>query len=538
MKKIYLLFLLLIIFESCNNKKVEPITPIANFSFELGKNGEVKFINTSQNASKFQWEFGDGESSTEMNPIHTYKTENVYKVKLIVNSDEKNKNEIIQEINITNFTPKASFEYSIGENGLTKFKNTSINSKTFAWSFGDGNRSTEANPTHAYNANPKYNIKLIATNSNSKDSTQSEIQISNVVSSTNVFICDDNGTCSLLSSTSGALIWQYKTDKFIWSSPTYYQNTLFISTSNLDFGQSRIIALDYQTGLKKWEFNTSQVNHSSPIVVDEKLYSLSYNPYNKGESKLYCLDIKNGTVIWEESSANFEDSSPTYNDGFIYVVSKIGLEIFDAQNGKRNKSLRVSQLNSLQDISSISTSHSSPAIHKGMCYYAFQKSLFSYNIQTKQLKRIEFELNSSSSSPTIENDVVYVNDEGNLYAVNASNFTKKWVFKSPKRDSEWLSSPLAVGDIIFTVIRQTLYAINAQTGTEKWTIGNNVFSSPNYYDSIVYIATSNELKALHSITGNLIWSFKLKQTSLGISSPLIINSKGEAFHSSISGAKQ
>jgi PKD repeat protein len=181
MKNIYLLFLLLIIFESCNNKKVEPITPIANFSFELGKNGEVKFINTSQNASKFQWEFGDGESSTEMNPIHTYKTENVYKVKLIVNSDEKNKNEIIQEINITNFTPKASFEYSIGENGLVKFKNTSINSKTFAWSFGDGNRSTEANPSNTYKTNAKYKVNLIAINSNSRDSMQIEIQISNIL---------------------------------------------------------------------------------------------------------------------------------------------------------------------------------------------------------------------------------------------------------------------------------------------------------------------------------------------------------------------
>ena len=78
----YIYFSLIIIFisiESCTNKKVEPITPIADFTFELGKNGEVKFVNTSQNASSSQWEFGDGESSTEINPIYIYKTENVYK---------------------------------------------------------------------------------------------------------------------------------------------------------------------------------------------------------------------------------------------------------------------------------------------------------------------------------------------------------------------------------------------------------------------------------------------------------------------------
>ena len=136
----YLYFLLIIIFfstESCTNKKVEPITPVANFTFELGKNGEAKFINTSQNASSYQWEFGDGESSTEINPIHIYKIENIYKVKLIVSSTENIKKEVIKEVIINNFTPKASFEYSLGKNGSISFKNTSQNAIKYDWSFDD-----------------------------------------------------------------------------------------------------------------------------------------------------------------------------------------------------------------------------------------------------------------------------------------------------------------------------------------------------------------------------------------------------------------
>lgn len=170
-------------FNSCTSKKVEPIIPIANFKYELGKNGEVKFTNSSQNARNYIWEFGDGESATEINPIHFYKTENNYKVKLIVSSFENVKNEIVQEINVNNFTPKASFEYSLGDSGLIKLKNTSTNSKNFIWSFGDGSNSTDVNPVYVYKNNGKYLVQLIAYNSFAKDSTTNSIQINDISTS-------------------------------------------------------------------------------------------------------------------------------------------------------------------------------------------------------------------------------------------------------------------------------------------------------------------------------------------------------------------
>ena len=542
MKYIYLSFLFIIIFESCTNKKVEPITPIANFTFQLGKNGEVKFINTSQNAGSFHWEFGDSESSTEMNPIHIYKSEKTYKVKLIVSSTENIKNEIIQEINVNNFTAKSSFGYEIGGNGLLNLKNTSINSKNFIWYFGDGKSSTEENPSHTYNANATYIIKLIASNSTSKDSTQSLVQITNIadIKSSNIFICDDNGNCSLLNAKNGTKIWQFKTDEYILSSPTYKNGVIFISTteSNTVNAQSKIIAIDYQTGLIKWQFKTLRRFHASPIVIEDKLYITS-------QGSLICIEINNGKLIWEIVSNNFTDSSPTFDNGFIYVLSNSGLEIFDAQNGKRTKSLRILQNTNLQntkDINGIDLFLSSPAVYKGICYFAFQKSLFAYDIKTQQIKSISFESvsnNSSPSSPTIENDVLYINDEDNLYAVNVSNFTKKWTFKFQQGDLGWLTSPFAVGDAVFATEFSKLYAIDSKTGLQKWVREDGPYSSPNYYDSIVYIATTTDLKALDEKTGNLLWSFALNSTGLGlISSSLIINNKGEAIHSSISGARQ
>jgi PKD repeat protein len=42
----------------------------------------VTFTNTSQNADSYSWDFGDGNTSTESNPVHTYQNPGQYAVKL------------------------------------------------------------------------------------------------------------------------------------------------------------------------------------------------------------------------------------------------------------------------------------------------------------------------------------------------------------------------------------------------------------------------------------------------------------------------
>lgn len=89
--------------ESCTNKKVEPIIPVANFTFELSKNGEVKFTNTSQNAINYKWDFGDGNTSSDVNPIHVFKESKSYNIRLIAESIQKLSNEYNVSIQIPEF---------------------------------------------------------------------------------------------------------------------------------------------------------------------------------------------------------------------------------------------------------------------------------------------------------------------------------------------------------------------------------------------------------------------------------------------------
>ncbi|AHM62255.1 PKD domain-containing protein [Flammeovirgaceae bacterium 311] len=55
--------------------------PTASFTYEAD-NREVTFTNTSTNATSYQWDFGDGNTSTEQSPVHTYDEYGTYTVRM------------------------------------------------------------------------------------------------------------------------------------------------------------------------------------------------------------------------------------------------------------------------------------------------------------------------------------------------------------------------------------------------------------------------------------------------------------------------
>ncbi|SHG21375.1 PKD domain-containing protein [Flagellimonas flava] len=73
--KILSLLILAISFLGCEEDDEGNILPavLAGFTFDLNENtGTVSFINISENADSFEWDFGDGTSSTEIDPIKTF----------------------------------------------------------------------------------------------------------------------------------------------------------------------------------------------------------------------------------------------------------------------------------------------------------------------------------------------------------------------------------------------------------------------------------------------------------------------------------
>jgi PKD repeat protein len=78
-------------FNACNKDEPDPADdPIASFQFEVSTDNylEVSFTNFSQNAVSYNWDFGDGNTSTDESPVHTYGAEGAYTVTLTATGAE------------------------------------------------------------------------------------------------------------------------------------------------------------------------------------------------------------------------------------------------------------------------------------------------------------------------------------------------------------------------------------------------------------------------------------------------------------------
>ncbi len=67
----------------------QPVPPVANFSSNVTEGYaplSVQFTDLSKNTVEWRWNFGDGATSTEQNPVHTYYTAGIYSVNLTVSN--------------------------------------------------------------------------------------------------------------------------------------------------------------------------------------------------------------------------------------------------------------------------------------------------------------------------------------------------------------------------------------------------------------------------------------------------------------------
>ena len=171
--KIFLSVLLVALFAGC--KTEEPETqPSAKFSYTTN-DLTVSFTNESLNAQSYYWEFGDGSSSSEKNPKKTYSSAGTYKVTLKVTNVTLS-NSISKDIIVSIAGPKAKFSYSKNELKVT-FSNQSTNADSFSWNFGNGQTSTQKDPTITYTAEGTYSVSLTAKKGDLSDTYTQQISV-------------------------------------------------------------------------------------------------------------------------------------------------------------------------------------------------------------------------------------------------------------------------------------------------------------------------------------------------------------------------
>ncbi|MEQ8908325.1 MAG: PKD domain-containing protein [Vicingaceae bacterium] len=151
--------------------------PTAGISFDPDTGcfpQDIQFASTSTIAGNadYLWNFGDGNSSTQENPLHTYLENGLFDVSFQLTTTDK----CIDTVSLTvkdaihispQFSPnRIGFTYGPNEAcapGEVQFTDTSsfLGKGDYYWDFGDGTISNEVNPTHVYQDTGSYFISLM-----------------------------------------------------------------------------------------------------------------------------------------------------------------------------------------------------------------------------------------------------------------------------------------------------------------------------------------------------------------------------------------
>lgn len=137
---------------------------------------QVSFSNSTINATSYEWNFGDGNTSTQANPsyafTHSGQSDTSFIVKLVAVSAFGCRDSITDTVTVLG-NPIAHF----GSNAFldcaplqVAFIDSSVAATSWAWSFGDSTGSTFQNPSHTFqNQTPfitNFNVELVVTAAN------------------------------------------------------------------------------------------------------------------------------------------------------------------------------------------------------------------------------------------------------------------------------------------------------------------------------------------------------------------------------------
>ena len=151
--------------------------PTANFTFTTVCVGEATQFTSNcstnppgQQINSYQWNFGDGQTSTISNPSHTYASPGTYQVTLSVAcGNGLCTNEITKSVTVSAL-PTVSFESTtVCQGEPTQFTGQAMGGQdinNFQWNFGDGQTGTGQTTSHTYAQAGTYQVTLTATSAN------------------------------------------------------------------------------------------------------------------------------------------------------------------------------------------------------------------------------------------------------------------------------------------------------------------------------------------------------------------------------------
>lgn len=305
-------------------------------------------------------------------------------------------------------------------NGNVLALNSTTGERLWLYDTGAGSNSIWSSPAidsgRAYIGTRDHNLYCLNESTGAllwKYLTGNEVDSSPLVSNDKVFFGSYDGKLYCLNSNDGTLVWSFTTDGWIYSSPAIWNNAVFISSiATSAFNPSVLYAVDATTGLKIWEYNTTELGiDSSPAIDDGKVF------FTSSMGKVYCLDATNGVLVWNtQGSIPFVRSSPAVANGRVFIGdANSKFYCFDAATGS-----------SIWNLTNIAAVWSSPAVADGKVFFGTENGkVYCLDENTGSQIWSYQALERVASSPAISDGTVFVGcgsgslGAGGLYAFGA-----------------------------------------------------------------------------------------------------------------------
>src|SRR5690554_68325 len=165
--------------------KHQPTADFTNPTICAGNS--IDFINTSlgTNHISYNWDFGDGGTSTNADESHNFVVGGTYSITLIVENNIGCIDTLVRNIDVFNVPFPDFLADTVCIGSVTSFVNLTTDASglgnDYFWDFGDGNSSFQNTPTYIYDTPGVYTVTLLAGNPNGCDSTiQKDIVVAEV----------------------------------------------------------------------------------------------------------------------------------------------------------------------------------------------------------------------------------------------------------------------------------------------------------------------------------------------------------------------
>ena len=147
--------------------------PTAAFRVERQDQDTFRFINEAQNATSYQWDFGDGQTSQAPNPEHTF-SPGTFEVTLRTFNEAGSAGPARQQV-VVSEPPVARIDCEANGTSLTCSGGRSSGAERFQWS-ADG-ATSNSNPnrdstTFTFDSSGRKNVTLVVTNAAGQTSSE------------------------------------------------------------------------------------------------------------------------------------------------------------------------------------------------------------------------------------------------------------------------------------------------------------------------------------------------------------------------------